>query len=1108
MANDGQVVFEVSADGSTALQQMRQLTRDIQHETEQWDDAAEESTENIGNSFTSMLKKVGSAIAAAKIGQKLLEIGKEAVDLASDLQEVQNVVDVTFGSDAGKIDAWAKNAATQFGLTETQAKKFTSTLGAMMKSSGFAGKEITDMSTDLAGLAADMASFYNLDFETAFQKIRSGISGETEPLKQLGINMSVANLNAFALKQGLSKTFEQMSQGEQIMLRYQYMMEATADAQGDFARTSDGYANSVRLLETNLTSLKTNLGNVLLDVINPLVSGLNELFPENWTRPASPLDTLAEIDIQTQQKIEDIKVCHQQADELTKVLEKLAQTNADEAMKRLATGANTLDSNSPDNWKAVMGALKGIDGLDNLFGENSNTDTIEELAKALSGNGVSTTKAQAWQTFLGALSNNADAVSKLTGTSADETRKWLEDMATAAGELDPEDAASWNTLMSSLVSGVNLDTEEGRTFVEQLAQQFLAMGKDSDEAVNGLAALGFSTDEISAKQEAWLETCKELVKTIPGLSSIIDTNTGEIKGGVDAVREYADEWERTATYQAQIEALQKKKQTYEEMTDPGELETSKAIEYAKARGRLIARGYAETQIDAMFAAVDKQVEQLAQGKTPVQGAGEIVSLEQYLHEIDEAYQRLDKMGSQAKETYRKDYGWKWLEWIDDLDDESQEAVFEYIRSEYALQEALFYRPLVLAEIEKSQQKLAEEEGKTTEEIEAEIQAANEAAKALTTLEKAAQGDADAFTEVETAVNNATEAIKAMADHAQGVHDKITGTLDGVAKGFEKIETPMMANARTTKDLTDKIAGLDSKSKTYADDLAKLNEEMAKSNKEKISAQSMGANLKQQAEWMDEYLQNLRKARQMGVDENILAQLADGSAESFDYLAAIAEASPDEVRVINENWQKVIDAKNELSDELTAQQLTVDDVYQNLAAEAKKAVAELDLEQEATTNAGKTVAGMAKGISGKVPELQTAVDEVCAQLSRLEDWGINLTLGGFGSIGFGSGATGSEREKNGVTYYSHANGLDYVPFDNYFARLHEGEAVLTAEENKIWQRYRNGSLTGVDYDQLGGVMRDNVKAGGNVYLDGRIVGNVISDRQGRSYRSLQRSGWQQ
>ena len=275
MANDGQIVFEVTADGKHAIADIKEITRAIEKETKNWDKAADISTNNISNAFASMAKKLVAGFSLAKIGSELLKFGKASLEAASDLAEVQNVVDVTFGANANQIETWAKNAASQFGLTETKAKQFTSTLGAMAKSAGLSGDEIVTMSTDLAGLAADMSSFYNLDFDTAFQKIRSGISGETEPLKQLGINMSVANLNAFALQKGLSKTFEQMSQAEQTMLRYQYIMTATADAQGDFARTSDGYANSLRLLEANIESIKTALGTTFIGVAEKATGALN-----------------------------------------------------------------------------------------------------------------------------------------------------------------------------------------------------------------------------------------------------------------------------------------------------------------------------------------------------------------------------------------------------------------------------------------------------------------------------------------------------------------------------------------------------------------------------------------------------------------------------------------------------------------------------------------------------------------------------------------------------------------------------------------------------------------------------------------------------------------
>lgn len=210
--------------------------------------------------------------------QKLVETVKEGVGLASDLEEVQNVVDVTFGQGAAQIEEFAKTASTAFGLTELQTKQFSGTIGAMVKSMGLTEAEALDMSTSLVGLTGDMASFYNLDHETAFEKIRSGISGETEPLKQLGINMSVANLEAYALTKGIKKAYDEMSEAEKVQLRYGYIMEQTTDAQGDFVRTQDSYANQVRVLQNNLDTMAANIGSALIPMLTSAVSWMNSLF--------------------------------------------------------------------------------------------------------------------------------------------------------------------------------------------------------------------------------------------------------------------------------------------------------------------------------------------------------------------------------------------------------------------------------------------------------------------------------------------------------------------------------------------------------------------------------------------------------------------------------------------------------------------------------------------------------------------------------------------------------------------------------------------------------------------------------------------------------------
>ena len=234
---------------------------------------------NIGSSAESSVlsafKGLGGFIGKALGVTTLVAFGKQCIDLGSDLSEVQNVVDVTFGSMAEDINKFASEAITNFGISETSAKRYTSTMGAMLKSMGLGTQQAVKMSQVMAGLSADMASFYNLDADEAFEKIRSGISGETEPLKQLGINMSVANMEAYAMSQGIEKSYQKMTQQEQALLRYNYLLKVTADAQGDFSRTSNSWANQTRILAEQFNALKAEIGQGLIAAFTPVIQGLN-----------------------------------------------------------------------------------------------------------------------------------------------------------------------------------------------------------------------------------------------------------------------------------------------------------------------------------------------------------------------------------------------------------------------------------------------------------------------------------------------------------------------------------------------------------------------------------------------------------------------------------------------------------------------------------------------------------------------------------------------------------------------------------------------------------------------------------------------------------------
>ena len=273
MAEDGKVVYKIEGDNSQALKALDEFEKEAKKTGGQFGDTVKDTMDGAESTVSATAAKIAKAIGSAFVVKQVIEFGKAAIGVASDLNEVQNVVDTTFGDGSVKIDEWAKNAAEAFGESELQAKQFTSTLGAMFKSMGVGQADMEEMSMSLAGLAGDMASFYNLDPTEAFEKLRSGISGETEPLKQLGINMSVVNLEAFAMSEGITKSYQEMTQAEQATLRYQYIMSATADAQGDFANTSDSLANQQRILQLEIQTLAAEIGNDLM----PIAQGAIEI---------------------------------------------------------------------------------------------------------------------------------------------------------------------------------------------------------------------------------------------------------------------------------------------------------------------------------------------------------------------------------------------------------------------------------------------------------------------------------------------------------------------------------------------------------------------------------------------------------------------------------------------------------------------------------------------------------------------------------------------------------------------------------------------------------------------------------------------------------------
>lgn len=212
-----------------------------------------------------------------KIVQAIKEFAQECIELGSNLTEVQNVVDTTFPTMSAYTESFAKNAIYAFGMSETAAKNYTGTLGAMLKSTGLTEKQSLLMSQNLTALAGDLASFYNIGIQDAFEKLRSGMSGMTRPLKELGIDLTVANLKEHALAMGIDKSYASMTTAEKEMLRYSYIITHTKDAQGDFVKTGDQWANQTRKLSENFDALKATIGQGLIAVFLPVIKVINEL---------------------------------------------------------------------------------------------------------------------------------------------------------------------------------------------------------------------------------------------------------------------------------------------------------------------------------------------------------------------------------------------------------------------------------------------------------------------------------------------------------------------------------------------------------------------------------------------------------------------------------------------------------------------------------------------------------------------------------------------------------------------------------------------------------------------------------------------------------------
>ena len=251
-----ELIVKVGADIQDFLTKMKKLESELQ---------------DISDSFQAIGEKMSTFVTLP-----MLAAGAASIKLASDMGETLNKVDVAFGESANEVLKWSKISVNQMGLAGGTALDAAALFGDMATSMGIARDDAAGMAMSLTQLGADLASFKNIPIQQAMYALNGVFTGETESLKMLGVVMTQTQLQAFALTQGITKQVEKMTEAEMVSLRYAFVLDRTKNAQGDFARTSEGSANQMRIFTESLKELGVQFGEIILPTFTAFITKINE----------------------------------------------------------------------------------------------------------------------------------------------------------------------------------------------------------------------------------------------------------------------------------------------------------------------------------------------------------------------------------------------------------------------------------------------------------------------------------------------------------------------------------------------------------------------------------------------------------------------------------------------------------------------------------------------------------------------------------------------------------------------------------------------------------------------------------------------------------------
>lgn len=705
------------------------------------------------------LSTAGNALTAG-LTVPLAAAGVASVNFSSDMQEAVNKVEVAFGNAADSVKSWSSTTLNSIGLAQGTALDMAALFGDMATSMGYSQDAAAQMSMALVNLAADLASFKNIGIDQASTALKSIFTGETESLKELGVVMTQANLEAYALAEGYTTAYTAMDQAQQVAVRYQYVLANTQNAQGDFARTSDSTANQLRIFRESLKEAAAAAGDELLPVITPIIGKLNEL-----------IQTFGDLDEGTQKAVVQTGLFLAALGPMLKVTGGITT-----AVEAGITVYQTLRTVMAANTAATTAATAAQTGLNAAMAANPVGLLVTAIGTLLA--------------VLGSFAVSAALTAESTDTlasSINEARQAYED---TRAELQ-ESQASTLSMVDALA---RLAEEEHKTSAEKAAM--LELVEQLNEAVPSLSlAYDAQTDSLNLTAEA--------------IRSLAEAEYArqEQEAAVERLSEaYQEQISIANELEAAEESLQEAKERYAEFDGVETRNSREETSFTAAQGALIA---AQGQYDRLTTAQEQNAAEIARleqeygkynataaqtaqaledtGTAADTAADRLAALTGVLDQTQGAYELLAEAQEQQNETgyLELDTVVKLLEEYPQLSGYLVEASNGYLLADGALQDYISTQraeyALALNEAQSAADAIVTAEADKINAINATTLATKDQLTALAELYQSMGANADNLAEgvsYYAKANEYREAAQALADAGKSLedYDRITASM--------------------------------------------------------------------------------------------------------------------------------------------------------------------------------------------------------------------------------------------------------------------------------------------------------------------------------------------